>query len=74
MFVKDADAKIIEELRSRGVLWKAGKLEHAYPHCWRCDTPLLYYARTSWFIRTSSYKDAMLARNARVDWHPPEIG
>jgi isoleucyl-tRNA synthetase len=74
VFVKDADAKIIDELRARGVLWKAGKLEHAYPHCWRCDTPLLYYARTSWFIRTSSYKDAMLTRNARVDWHPPEIG
>ncbi len=73
-FVKDADAAIVDELRSRGVLWKAGKLEHSYPHCWRCDTPLLYYARTSWFIRTSSYKDAMLTRNARVDWHPPEIG
>ncbi|MGI9139824.1 MAG: isoleucine--tRNA ligase [Gemmatimonadaceae bacterium] len=74
LFVKDADAVIIEELRARDVLWKAGKLEHSYPHCWRCDTPLLYYARTSWFIRTSSYKDAMLTRNARVDWHPPEIG
>ncbi len=74
VFVKEADAAIIDELRSRGVLWKAGKLEHSYPHCWRCDTPLLYYARTSWFIRTSSYKDAMLTRNARVDWHPPEIG
>ncbi len=74
MFVKDADAEIVDELRARGVLWKAGKVEHAYPHCWRCDTPLLYYARTSWFIRTSSYKDAMLTRNARVDWHPPEIG
>ncbi|MGI8619813.1 MAG: isoleucine--tRNA ligase [Gemmatimonadaceae bacterium] len=74
VFVKEADARIIDELRSRGVLWKAGKLEHSYPHCWRCDTPLLYYARTSWFIRTSSYKDAMLTRNARVDWHPPEIG
>ncbi|HUQ45029.1 MAG TPA: isoleucine--tRNA ligase [Gemmatimonadaceae bacterium] len=73
-FVKEADAAIVEELRARGVLWKAGKLAHSYPHCWRCDTPLLYYARTSWFIRTTSYRDAMLTRNARVDWHPPEIG
>jgi isoleucyl-tRNA synthetase len=74
MFVKKADPLIIEELKRRDVLWKSGTLEHSYPHCWRCDTPLLYYARTSWFVRTSSYKDAMLARNARVDWHPPEIG
>ncbi len=74
MFVKNADEKIIAELKRLGVLWKASTIEHSYPHCWRCDTPLLYYARTSWFIRTSAYKDSMLARNARVDWHPPEIG
>ena len=73
-FVKDADATIIEELKRRGILWKAGTLVHSYPHCWRCRTPLLYYARTSWFIRTSSYKDEMMARNARIDWHPPEVG
>ena len=73
-FVKDADAAIIEELKRRGILWKAGTLTHSYPHCWRCGTPLLYYARTSWFVRTSSYKDEMLARNARIDWHPPEVG
>ena len=53
MFVKKADPLIIEELKRRGVLWKAGTLEHSYPHCWRCDTPLLYYARTSWFVRTT---------------------
>ncbi|MEO8194174.1 MAG: isoleucine--tRNA ligase [Gemmatimonadales bacterium] len=74
MFVKKADALIIPELKRRGVLWRAATIEHSYPHCWRCDTPLLYYARTSWFIRTTAYKDAMLARNARVDWHPPEMG
>src|SRR5688572_4984045 len=74
MFVKKADPIIIDELKRRGVLWKSGQIEHSYPHCWRCDTPLLYYARTSWFVRTSSYKDAMLARNARVDWHPREMG
>jgi isoleucyl-tRNA synthetase len=73
-FVKDADALIVEELEKRDRLWKAGKLLHAYPHCWRCGTPLLYYARASWFVRTSSYKDEMLARNARVEWHPQEIG
>jgi isoleucyl-tRNA synthetase len=74
MFVKKADPLIIEELERRDLLWKAGSLTHAYPHCWRCGTPLLYYARTSWFIRTTAFKDDMLARNARVDWHPPEMG
>jgi len=74
MFVKEADAVILEELKRRGVLWKSTLHEHAYPHCWRCETPLLYYARTSWFIRTTEFKDAMLVRNARVDWHPAETG
>ncbi|HET7564038.1 MAG TPA: class I tRNA ligase family protein, partial [Gemmatimonadaceae bacterium] len=74
LFVKKADEKIIEELRTRGVLFKVQKIEHSYPHCWRCGTPLLYYARESWFVRTTAFRDAMLARNARVDWHPPEVG
>ena len=74
LFVKVADPKIIEELERRGVLWKAGQIEHPYPHCWRCETPLLYFARSSWFIRTTGFKDAMLTRNARMDWHPPESG
>ena len=73
-FVKDADPIILEELKRRGVLWKSALFEHAYPHCWRCDTPLLYYARSSWFIRTTEFKEAMLIRNSRVDWHPPEAG
>ncbi len=73
-FVKEADAAITEELKRRGVLWKAGTIEHSYPHCWRCDTPLIYYARKSYFIRTTGFRDQMLARNARVDWHPPEVG
>ncbi len=73
-FVKDADAELIAELRRRDVLWKAGTLVHSYPHCWRCGTPLLYYARSSWFVRTSTYKDEMLARNAQVNWNPPEVG
>ena len=73
-FVKDADASIISELERRDLLWKSARFTHAYPHCWRCGTPLLYYARTSWFLKTTACKDRMLARNARVDWHPPEIG
>jgi isoleucyl-tRNA synthetase len=73
-FVKEADALIIEELRRRGSLWKAGTIEHSYPHCWRCGTPLIYYARESWFVRTTAYRDRMLARNARVNWNPPESG
>ncbi|MES2179354.1 MAG: isoleucine--tRNA ligase [Gemmatimonadota bacterium] len=73
-FVKKADPELIEELKRRGVLWKAGTINHSYPHCWRCRTPLLYYARSSWFVRTSSYKDEMLARNAQVNWNPRDVG
>ena len=73
-FVKAADPLIVEELKRRGALWKAGTMMHSYPHCWRCGTPLLYYARESWFVRTTAYRDRMLARNARVDWHPEEVG
>ena len=74
LWVKDADARILEALKSRDVLWKAGKLLHAYPHCWRCKTPLLYFARVSWFVRTTAYKDDMIARNAAIDWHPRDVG
>ncbi len=72
--VKAADARIIEVLRARDVLWKASTFVHAYPHCWRCGTPLLYYARGSWFVRTTAFKDDMLARNAHVNWNPSEMG
>lgn len=74
MFVKKADPLIIEELERRDQLWKSQKFVHSYPHCWRCGTPLLYYARGSWFVRTTAYKDQMMARNAAVNWNPPEIG
>lgn len=74
MFVKAADPVIIEELKRRGVLYRDGRFVHSYPHCWRCKTPLLYYARSSWFVRTTAIKDAMIARNARVDWNPSEVG
>jgi isoleucyl-tRNA synthetase len=73
-FVKDADPDIIRELEQRDVLWKAQKFLHAYPHCWRCGTPLLYYARSSWFVRTTAFKDEMARRNAAVNWNPPEVG
>jgi len=73
-FVKDADPLIIEELGRRGSLWKTQRFVHSYPHCWRCGTPLLYYARGSWFVRTTAFRDQMLARNAAVNWNPPEVG
>ncbi|MBI3790000.1 MAG: isoleucine--tRNA ligase [Gemmatimonadetes bacterium] len=73
-FVKDADADIITVLGERDVLWKAQKFVHSYPHCWRCGTPLLYYARTSWFVRTTALKAEMLRRNAAMNWNPAEAG
>ncbi|HYW30781.1 MAG TPA: isoleucine--tRNA ligase [Gemmatimonas sp.] len=74
VFVKQADARIIEVLRERDVLWKATTFTHSYPHCWRCGTPLLYYARGSWFVRTTEVKDDLIARNAGVNWNPSEVG
>jgi len=74
VFVKDADEKIMQRLKADGLLLKRETVEHTYPFCWRCDTPLLYYPRESWFVKTTAYKDRMIALNAGVDWHPPEIG
>jgi len=73
MFVKDADPAIVEDLRARGVLLRAETFEHNYPFCWRCGTPLLYYARTSWYIRTTAVKDRLLAVNREVGWYPDHI-
>ncbi|NPA06374.1 MAG: isoleucine--tRNA ligase [Chloroflexi bacterium] len=73
MFVKDADPLIIEDLRQRGLLFREGLYEHMYPFCWRCKTPLLYYARTSWFIATSRFKDKLLENNERINWVPEHI-
>ncbi|MFL6137633.1 MAG: isoleucine--tRNA ligase [Frankiaceae bacterium] len=73
LFFKAADPVIVDDLRHRGLLLRATRHEHSYPHCWRCDTPLLYYALPSWFIRTTAIKDKLLAENARTDWHPPTI-
>ena len=74
MFIKKADARILEVLRERDVLWKSSTFVHSYPHCWRCGTPLLYYARGSWFVRTTAIKSDLLDRNSRVNWNPPEMG
>jgi isoleucyl-tRNA synthetase len=72
-WVKDADEDIIKELEQKGLLFRAEQYEHAYPHCWRCDTPLLYYAKQSWYVRTTDYRDELLANNASIDWHPEHI-
>ncbi len=73
-FVKDADEKIIDDLRQSGTLIKTMKIEHSYPHCWRCHTPLVYYARESWYIKTSAHKDRLLANNGSINWFPAEVG
>ena len=72
-FVKEADPDIVEALRESGRLLRAEVYEHAYPHCWRCDTPLLYYAKSSWYVRTTEVRDRMLAENERIGWHPEHI-
>jgi isoleucyl-tRNA synthetase len=73
VFVKDADAAIVEELRARDRVFDAGTYEHAYPFCWRCHTPLLYFARTSWYVRTTQVKDRLLEVNETVNWYPDHI-
>jgi isoleucyl-tRNA synthetase len=72
-FVKDADADLVEDLRKRGRLLRVQEYEHSYPHCWRCSTPLLYYAKPSWYIATSRLRDRLLAANDEVSWHPEHV-
>ncbi len=72
-FVKDADARLIEELRDEGLLFRAEELEHAYPHCWRCGTPLLYYAKEAWYGRTTAVLDRLLSENEEINWVPEHI-
>ncbi|MDP2711849.1 MAG: isoleucine--tRNA ligase [Solirubrobacteraceae bacterium] len=72
-FVKDADADLVEDLDRRGRLLRAERYEHSYPHCWRCSTPLLYYAKPSWYIATSRIRDELLAANEQIAWHPEHI-
>jgi isoleucyl-tRNA synthetase len=73
LFVKDADPLIVEDLRERGVLLRAETYEHAYPFCWRCGTPLIYIARTSWYVRTTEVKERLLQVNDAVNWFPDHI-
>jgi isoleucyl-tRNA synthetase len=73
LFFKDADKPLVKELKASGALYKHQQYEHTYPHCWRCHTALMYYAQPSWYIRTTSIKDALLRENAATDWHPETI-
>jgi isoleucyl-tRNA synthetase len=73
IFFKDADKPLVKELKASGALYKHQQYEHSYPHCWRCHTALMYYAQPSWYIRTTSIKDALLRENAATDWHPETI-
>ncbi len=74
MFVKDADKPILIDLEKDGKLFSAPKFEHDYPHCWRCDTPLIYYARDSWFIKMTEVRDRLIANNNTINWIPESIG
>ena len=73
-FCKDADKLILKDLVERGLLFAALDFEHSYPHCWRCDTPLIYYARESWFIKMTDVKDQLIKNNNTVNWVPENIG
>ena len=74
LFVKKADPEVLKDLEARGLLYEAAKFEHSYPHCWRCDTPLIYYARESWFIKMTAVKEDLLANNRTINWIPESIG
>ena len=73
-FVKDADPKIIADLEERRILYRQTIYEHEYPFCWRCDTPLLYYAMDSWYIKTTAVKEQMIANNKKIRWYPSHVG
>jgi isoleucyl-tRNA synthetase len=73
LFFKDADRRLIEDLRERGLLFRSERHQHSYPHCWRCGTLLLYYALPSWFIRTTAIKDQLLEQNERTNWYPATV-
>lgn len=73
-FVREADLDITRYLKAEGKLYQKERLTHSYPYCWRCDTPLLYYARKSWYIATTKYKDRMIANNEAIKWYPEHVG
>ena len=74
LFVKKADPEVLKDLDARELLFDAPKFEHSYPHCWRCDTPLIYYARESWFIKMTAVKDDLIKNNNTINWIPESIG
>jgi isoleucyl-tRNA synthetase len=74
LFVKKADPEIIKDLERRGHLFLTATYTHNYPFCWRCDSPLLYYARSSWFVKTTAFKDKMIEANNKIAWYPEEVG
>ena len=74
MFCKDADKEVLKNLDERGLLFNAPKFEHSYPFCWRCDTPLIYYARDTWFIKMTAVKDDLIKNNNTINWIPKSIG
>jgi isoleucyl-tRNA synthetase len=73
-FVREADLDITRHLKAEGKLYSKERLTHSYPYCWRCDTPLLYYGRKSWYIATTKYKDKMIANNQKINWFPEHVG
>ena len=73
VFVKDADPLIMEDLKSRGLLYRSETIRHTYPFCWRCATPLLYYAKPSWYIRTTAKKERLISGNEEINWYPEHI-
>ncbi len=72
-FVKDADPLILDDLKSRGLLYRSETIRHTYPFCWRCEAPLLYYAKQTWYIRTTAVKESLIAGNAEINWYPEHI-
>lgn len=74
MFVKDADKDIIRHLKEKGNLFRREQVLHSYPHCWRCQKPLIYYARDSWYIRTTQFKDQLIENNSKIKWYPRFVG
>jgi isoleucyl-tRNA synthetase len=71
--VRDADARVIEALAERGRVYRSERYLHSYPHCWRCDTPLIYYAKRSWYVKTTAVRDELLANNQAINWYPDHI-
>jgi isoleucyl-tRNA synthetase len=74
LWFKDADPKIVHDLKERGLLLHSDRYRHTYPFCWRCDRPLLYYATRSWFVKTTAARDALIASNREIHWHPEHVG